>query len=113
MEEWRSQIKRGTLTYCLLLMISTRERYGYEIMSELEKYPVLSSKESTIYPLLRRLQKEGYLTSFWQETAEGVPPRKYYALEQKGREYMESMNREWEELTRSVEELKGSVKENG
>ena len=54
-EEWRSQSKRGTLELCILLMIEKRERYGYELISELEKRPVLAAKESTIYPLLRRL----------------------------------------------------------
>ena len=75
--EWRSQIKRGTLEFCVLLMIGQGERYGYELISRLEKRPILAAKESTIYPLLRRLLKEGLLSSTWRESAEGLPPRKY------------------------------------
>ena len=74
-DEWRSQIKRGTLEFCVLLLISRAPRYGYEIISRLESRPIVAAKESTVYPLLRRLQKDGCLTSFWQETAEGLPPR--------------------------------------
>ena len=58
-DEWRSQIKRGTLEFCVLLMIARGECYGYELISRLEKRPILAAKESTIYPLLRRLLREG------------------------------------------------------
>ena len=57
-DDWKSQIKRGTLDFCILLMIRQRPSYGYEIISTLEKYPILAAKENTIYPLLRRLMKE-------------------------------------------------------
>ena len=76
-DDWKSQIKRGTLDFCILLMIRQRPSYGYEIISTLEKYPILAAKENTIYPLLRRLMKEEYVSSSWQESAEGLPP---YAL---------------------------------
>lgn len=102
-EEWKSQIKRGTLEYCILAMINRKERYGYEIISELEKWPILSAKESTIYPLLRRLLKDECLSSFWQDSAEGLPPRKYYAITDKGREYLEAMSKEWDNLLRAME----------
>ena len=57
LDKWKSQIVRGTLEYCVLLMLGDRTRYGYEILQELERYPIISSTESTVYPLLRRLQK--------------------------------------------------------
>ena len=107
LEEWRSQIKRGTLEYCILLLVQQKPRYGYEIMSELEKRPVIAAKESTIYPLLRRLLKEEYLLSVWQESAEGLPPRKYYYLTDKGRDYVAAMTAEWEQLLGAMQALKG------
>lgn len=104
-DEWKSQIKRGTLEFCILAMISKKERYGYEIISELEKWPILSAKESTIYPLLRRLLKEECLSSFWQESAEGLPPRKYYAITDQGREYLRAMSLEWDNLLKAIEAM--------
>lgn len=101
-DEWKSQIKRGTLEFCILAMISRQERYGYEIISELEKWPILSAKESTIYPLLRRLLKEDFLTSFWKDSAEGLPPRKYYSITESGREYLKAMSVEWGNLLEAV-----------
>ena len=95
LEEWRSQIKRGTLEYCILLLVQQKPRYGYEIMSELEKRPVIAAKESTIYPLL----------AFWQETQAGLPPRKYYTLTERGAAYLEAVSREWENLVETVADL--------
>ena len=91
-EDWRSQIKRGTLEFCVLLMIAQGECYGYELITRLEKRPILAAKESTIYPLLRRLLKEGLLTSTWRDSTEGLPPRKYYALTDRGREYLRQIS---------------------
>ena len=107
MEEWKSQIKRGTLEFCVLLMIARRERYGYEIISELEKYPSLTARESTVYPLLRRLLKEGYLSSSWRDSAQGLPPRKYYAMTDRGQAYLEAMSGEWDSLLEAIEEIRG------
>lgn len=105
-DDWRSQIKRGTLEFCVLLMIARGERYGYELISRLEKRPILAAKESTIYPLLRRLLKEGLLSSAWRESAEGLPPRKYYTITDAGREYLAAMEAEWGDLLSAIDELK-------
>ena len=105
-EDWKSQIKRGTLEFSILLMISKRSYYGYEIISELNKWQILAAKESTIYPLLRRLLKEGYLSSYWQETTEGLPPRKYYSMTDTGRTYLDAMSVEWENLLTAMDGLR-------
>lgn len=107
LNKWRSQIIRGTLEYCILLMLNKKIYYGYEILQELSKYPNIASTESTVYPLLRRLQKENYLQSTWQESAEGLPPRKYYSLTPEGKEYLDAMSNEWENLLKAMSDLKG------
>lgn len=107
LDDWKSQIKRGTLEFCILLMIRRQPSYGYEIISTLEQYPLLAAKENTIYPLLRRLLKEGWISSTWQESTEGLPPRKYYSLTAAGQEYLEAMSKEWSDLLAAVQEIKG------
>lgn len=107
LDKWKTQIVRGTLEYCVLLMLKHKTRYGYEILQELERYPIISSTESTVYPLLRRLQKEGFLQSNWQESEEGLPPRKYYALTDEGEDHVAAMDDEWENLLRAITELRG------
>jgi len=106
-DDWKSQIKRGTLEFCILLMIKQKPFYGYKIISTLEKYPIISAKENTIYPLLRRLLKEEYISSTWQEGTEGLPPRKYYSITDKGQEYLSLMSKEWDNLLNVINELKG------
>ncbi len=106
-DDWKSQIKRGTLEFCILLLIKQQSSYGYEIISTLDRYPIIAAKENTIYPLLRRLLKEGYISSSWQEGTEGLPPRKYYSLTDKGQEYIAAMSIEWENLLNAVNEIKG------
>lgn len=105
-DDWRSQIKRGTLEFSILLMISQGPCYGYEIISRLERRPTLAARESTVYPLLRRLLGEGYLTASWQETSQGLPPRKYYQLTGRGQEYLAAMDGAWRELLAAIEEIK-------
>ena len=106
LDDWRSQIKRGTLEFCVLRMIAQGERYGYELISRLEKRPILAAGGSTIYPLLRRLLREGLLSSTWRDSAEGLPPRKYYALTDRGREHLAAMEGEWAELLSAINDLK-------
>ncbi len=106
-DDWKSQIKRGTLEFCILLMIKRQPSYGYEIISALEEYPILTAKESTIYPLLRRLLKEEYISSSWQESSEGLPPRKYYSVTDKGLEYISAMSDEWSNLLNAISKIKG------
>ena len=80
-DDWKTQIKRGTLEFCILLMIRQKPSYGYEIISTLEHYPILAAKENTIYPLLRRstrfckswTKRKGkrWRLSCWQPTGRG------------------------------------------
>lgn len=107
LDKWKSQMTRGTLEYCILLMLDKKLYYGYEILQKLSKYPMLASTESTVYPLLRRLQKENYLESSWRDSAEGLPPRKYYSLTPEGKEYLKAMNDEWKNLLNAMSDLKG------
>ena len=109
LDKWKSQIVRGTLEYCILLMLSRKTYYGYEILQELNKYPIISSTESTVYPLLRRLQKEKYLQSTWKESTEGLPPRKYYSLTVEGKKYLKALEQEWQNLLFSISRLKGDT----
>ena len=104
-DDWKSQIKRGTLEFCILLIIKQRPSYGYEIISTLEKYPILAAKENTIYPLLRRLMKEDYISSSWQESTEGLPPRKYYSITPDGVEYLNEFKTNWKQISQSVNQI--------
>jgi PadR family transcriptional regulator, regulatory protein PadR len=101
--EWSSQIRRGTLELCVLALISSKPRYGYDLVSALERWEPLATTEGTVYPMLRRLQREGKVEASWQESVAG-PPRKYYRLTPHGHDLLERMTADWTELSEAVRE---------
>lgn len=76
------------------------ERYGYELVTSLGE--ILSS-EGTIYPLLSRLRKDGWVNTSWQESATG-PPRRYYSLTSTGRAALELFKGEWVRFRDAVDQ---------
>ena len=103
--EWLSQVRKGLLEYSILAIISHKPVYGYDLISILDDHEALSTTEGTIYPLLRRLEKNGLIQSFWKETAPGKPPRRYYELAEKGIQTLEMMNTEWIKVVKSINEI--------
>ncbi|MCR3758737.1 PadR family transcriptional regulator [Clostridium felsineum] len=104
-----TQLKKGILELCVLSLLDRKDCYGYELVDEISKSIEIS--EGTIYPLLRRLSKEGFFTTYLQESTEG-PPRKYYKLTELGREEKEKLVEEWVEFVEGVRSILKGVQEN-
>ena len=102
---WQSQIKKGLFEYIIMLLLQKKERYGYELISEIKKLADMDIAEGTIYPLLSRLKKEKLVDSRWVEMDEGVP-RKYYKLTDQGNAYLETMYQYLGELMQAITDLK-------
>jgi len=96
------QLKKGVLELCVLSVLSKKDCYGYELVSELSKNITIS--DGTIYPILRRLTHDGYFTNYLQESQEG-PPRKYYRLTELGFKTKEHLEREWLDFQNSVNNI--------
>lgn len=96
------QFKKGVLELCVLSLLYHGEMYGYELTSKLSE--AISISDGTIYPLLRRLKNEGYVTTYLSESSEG-PPRKYYRLTELGTEYKDRLITEWTALSAGVNRL--------
>lgn len=75
------QLKKGILDVCVLYALSNGESYGYKIISDLQN--VIDISESTLYPILKRLEAGGYLTTRTDEFAGRL--RRYYKLTDSGR----------------------------
>lgn len=101
LRKWKSQIKRGTLTFIVLNELRAKELYGYELIENIKKRTTIDVAEGTLYPLMNRLKKEGLLDSKWVEQASGIP-RKYYFLTKEGKAMLAKMQAYWEELERSI-----------
>jgi Predicted transcriptional regulators len=96
------QFKKGVLELCVLILIADKDQYGYELAQNISDK--IEVAEGTLYPLLRRLTKEGYLSTYLGESTEG-PPRKYYAVTDNGRSYMEELIREWRQFSSAVDQF--------
>lgn len=86
------QFKKGVLELCVLSVLVRKDCYGYELVREISEHIAIS--EGTIYPLLRRLAKEGYCDTYLKESQEG-PPRKYYRLTELGEQTKNDLTRDW------------------
>jgi PadR family transcriptional regulator, regulatory protein PadR len=93
------QLKKGILELCVLAVLDRKDCYGYELVNEISKNIEIS--EGTIYPILRRLNQEGYFITYLQESQEG-PPRKYYKLTDTGRHVKNESIKEWLALAEGV-----------
>ena len=100
-----AQFKKGVLELIVLLSVTRRDMYGYELVSEVPK--VVDVNEGTIYPLLKRLTNERYFETYLRESTEG-PPRKYYHLTAAGILYKDQLKKEWQEFSGRVN---GFIKE--
>jgi PadR family transcriptional regulator PadR len=80
------QYKKGVLELCVLSLLKKRDCYGYEISEYLSNH--IDIADGTVYPILRKLKREGFLSTYMQEES-GGPPRKYYSLTNFGRETYE------------------------
>ncbi|KAA9021587.1 PadR family transcriptional regulator [Niallia endozanthoxylica] len=98
-----TELRRGTLTLAVLSQLRTPQ-YGYSLVQLLEQSGI-SIDQSTLYPLLRRLEKQELVTSSW-DTSESRP-RKYYVLSEYGMEIFLQLKKEW---IRSSKEMYGLLK---
>ena len=88
------QIKRGLLDVCVLAAIKNKDSYGYQIIKDMKPYMQIS--ESTLYPILRRLEDGGFLTVYSVEHNGRL--RKYYRITKNGLKRLNEFTDEWKEI---------------
>ncbi|MFZ7944810.1 PadR family transcriptional regulator [Neobacillus sp. 19] len=95
LDTFMTELRRGTLTLAVLSQLRTPQ-YGYSLVQRLEHAGV-AIEQSTLYPLLRRLEKQELVTSSWDTTESR--PRKYYVLSDYGMEVYLQLKDEWTKMT--------------
>lgn len=99
-----TELRRGNLTLAVLSQLQSPQ-YGYSLVQLLEELGV-KIEQNTLYPLLRRLEKQELVTSYWDTS--GARPRKYYELSRDGEVVFQQIKAEWMKNTRKLYEvLKG------
>ena len=105
-ENIKSQMRKGYLEYCILLILKEKPSYASDIITEL-KDAKLIVVEGTLYPLLTRLKNAELLDYRWEESTQG-PPRKYYEMTEKGQLFLEKLENAWDEINLVIRRLKSN-----
>ena len=98
----RQELRRGTIVLACLLLLN-RPNYGYALLDTLENSG-FEVDANTLYPLLRRLEKQGLLTSEWN--TDDSRPRKFYATSKEGAALADTLKRDWHDLDSALLSLK-------
>ncbi|MBL7110627.1 MAG: PadR family transcriptional regulator [Bacteroidales bacterium] len=107
-ENAKAQMRKGVLEYCILSILAENDAYATDIINTL-KASKLIVVEGTLYPLLTRQKNAGLLSYRWEESTQG-PPRKYYALTEKGKEFLKELVASWNELVDAVNSINTTAK---
>lgn len=102
-----TQMRKGLMAYCVLVVCSNQSKYTSEIIKTLSEAEMVVV-EGTIYPLLSKLQKDGLLSYEWQESEQG-PPRKYYKATELGNEVRQIVKNKIKELNKTLISLDKGV----
>jgi PadR family transcriptional regulator PadR len=100
----KSQMRKGILEYCILLILNKKPSYAPDIIMTLKQAHIIVV-EGTLYPLLTRLKNSELLTYQWEESTQG-PPRKYYSLTEAGQSFLSELENSWDELSATINALK-------
>ncbi len=93
------QFKKGVLEMSVLHFLNGKDSYGYDLRQHINQY--IDITEGALYPILKRLVKEGYCVSYLKESKEG-PSRKYYALTDEGKQYYIELIKEWDSFVEKI-----------
>src|SRR5688500_16421702 len=103
------ELKRGSLELIVLHLLAPGEAYGYEIVTKLttQSDGALGVTDGTLYPVLYRLERSGFVAVRWETPERGVP-RKYYRLTEAGRTELARLNHEWTAFASAMAKLLGN-----
>ena len=96
------ELRRGILSLAVLSQLG-REEYGYSLLKALSDQG-MEIDQSTLYPLLRRLESQGLLQSDWRIVDE-ARPRRYYVISTQGREVLAKLKKEWSAMTETINKM--------
>ena len=104
-DQWSTQLRKGLAELCVLAAVHRLgEAYGYQLVQFLTDHDGLQLTESTVYPLLARLAREGHLSVTSTPSPAG-PPRRYYRITALGKRSLETMLEHWAAVGISIQKI--------
>ena len=103
--KWLAQLRKGYLELCVLVILQQkRTSYGFELL-QVFQHAGLAINEGTLYPLLNRMHKQGWLNSRWETPADSGHPRRFYELSDAGKAQLPQMLATHREQQQSLDRL--------
>jgi len=102
---WIAQLRKGIVEMLILLMLEDEALYGYRLVRQLKKVGQLVAGEGTVYPILRRLESNNYVTARWVHKGTGNP-RKYYSITPGGKDFLTRALAQWDNITISINQIR-------
>jgi len=110
-DNWIKQLRKGIFELAILLILSKQDFYGYDLTNKLNTIPFFTMANGSIYPILKKLENNGYISSYWGST-EIIPRRKYYKITRKGEEVLKQRLEIHSNLHESLNILKKGCEDN-
>ena len=104
-KNFQAQLVKGIAEMAILSILRKGACYGLEILSKLNNDAGLPVADGTIYPILHRLEKAGFVSSEWQTNTENKRPRKYYALTDSGLVRQHELVTSWHSTKESLKNI--------
>ncbi len=108
------ELIKGSTVILVLTLLNERPMYGYELVKEMGSRSdhELQMKEGTLYPSLHKLERQGYISSYWEKQEKG-PDRKYYRITEDGREILAERTKEWSMFSAMMDRMLKRGGQNG
>lgn len=106
------EMLKGYIDTILMSLIKDSSMYGYELAKKVREISedTFELKEGTLYLSLKRLEKNGYVKSYWDDSESGGGRRKYYAITEDGLEYIRKKNEQWIFMRDLIDKFMGGSK---
>lgn len=104
MEAWMTQVRKGLIEFWLMAALGRGEMYGYELFRQLSRWAGQGVSHRTVYPILTRLMRQGWVSARKRSSPAG-PPRRYLRLTASGAARLKKMKEYWKEVQRETDAI--------
>lgn len=103
-DKWIIQLRKGVFELAILALINNRAMYGYELTTNLKRFPMFELADGAIYPILKRLTNREWITFYWEDS-NGGPKRKYYQITEGGKAVLNERWRDYQQMYNSLQAI--------
>ena len=103
------ELLKGSTDLLILSVLENEDMYGYQMIKKIKmrSEDIFEFQEGTLYPILHKLESNGFISSYWDETS--GKKRKYYQITTDGKKCLKSKKQEWEIFTTKVNQVIGGI----